>query len=42
MRDAVNPSDAASAEQGWLDWLCDNGIPGISGVDTARARAPHP
>jgi len=34
MRDAVNPSDAAGAEQGWLDWLRANGIPGISGVDT--------
>jgi carbamoyl-phosphate synthase small subunit len=34
MRDAVNPSDSAGAEQGWLDWLRDNGVPGISGVDT--------
>ncbi len=34
MRDAVNPSDAPGAEQGWLDWLAANGVPGISGVDT--------
>jgi carbamoyl-phosphate synthase small subunit len=40
MRDAVNPSDAPSAEQGWLDWLRDNDIPGISGVDT-RALVRH-
>ena len=40
MRDAVNPSDAAGAEQGWLDWLRANGVPGISGVDT-RALVRH-
>jgi carbamoyl-phosphate synthase small subunit len=40
MRDAVNPSDAAGAEQGWLDWLRSNGVPGISGVDT-RALVRH-
>ena len=40
MRDALNPSDAPSAEQGWLDWLRDGGIPGISGVDT-RALVRH-
>ena len=28
------------AEQGWLDWLRDYGIPGISGVDT-RALVRH-
>jgi carbamoyl-phosphate synthase small subunit len=40
MRDAVNPSDAAGAEQGWLDWLRANGVPGISGIDT-RALVRH-
>jgi len=40
MRDAVNPTDAAGAEQGWLDWLREGGIPGISGVDT-RALVRH-
>lgn len=34
MRDAKNSEDAASAEGGWLDWLGDCGVPGISGVDT--------
>jgi carbamoyl-phosphate synthase small subunit len=40
MRDAVNPTDAAGAEQGWLDWLREHGVPGISGVDT-RALVRH-
>jgi carbamoyl-phosphate synthase small subunit len=40
MRDAVNASDAAAAEQGWLDWLRANGVPGISGIDT-RALVRH-
>ena len=40
MRDAVNPTDAAAADQGWLDWLRANGVPGISGVDT-RALVRH-
>jgi len=40
MRDAVNASDAAAAEQGWLDWLRARGVPGISGVDT-RALVRH-
>jgi len=40
MRDAVNSSEAAAAEQGWLDWLAANGVPGISGVDT-RALVRH-
>jgi carbamoyl-phosphate synthase small subunit len=40
MRDAVNPSDAATAEQGWLDWLREHGVPGISGIDT-RALVRH-
>ena len=40
MRDALNPADSPGAEQGWLDWLRANGIPGISGVDT-RALVRH-
>jgi carbamoyl-phosphate synthase small subunit len=34
MREAVNSMDAPSAEAGWLDWLRDHGVPGITGVDT--------
>ncbi len=34
MRDAKNFEDAADAEGGWLDWLRDCGVPGITGVDT--------
>ena len=34
MRDAKNREDVASAEGGWVDWLSDCGVPGISGVDT--------
>jgi carbamoyl-phosphate synthase small subunit len=34
MREAVNSTDAPSAEAGWLDWLRDRGVPGITGVDT--------
>jgi carbamoyl-phosphate synthase small subunit len=34
MRDAKNGEDAASSEGGWLDWLGDRGVPGITGVDT--------
>jgi len=34
MREAVNSEDAPGAERGWLDWLEDCGVPGISGVDT--------
>jgi carbamoyl-phosphate synthase small subunit len=40
MRDAKNREDAASAEGGWLDWLGDCGVPGVSGVDT-RALVRH-
>jgi carbamoyl-phosphate synthase small subunit len=40
MRAAVNESRAPGAEQGWLDWLAANGIPGIDGVDT-RALVRH-
>ena len=40
MREAVNSEDAPSAERGWLDWLLDCGVPGITGVDT-RALVRH-
>jgi len=40
MRDAKNREDAATAEGGWLDWLDDCGVPGITGVDT-RALVRH-
>jgi len=40
MREAVNDEHAAGAEGGWLDWLRDCGIPGITGVDT-RALVRH-
>src|SRR5437660_731268 len=34
MREACNREHAPSAERGWLDWLSDCGVVGISGVDT--------
>jgi carbamoyl-phosphate synthase small subunit len=34
MREAKNPEEAADAEGGWLDWLRDQGVPAIDGVDT--------
>jgi carbamoyl-phosphate synthase small subunit len=40
MRAAVNRDDAPEAQQGWLDWLAENGIPAITGVDT-RALVRH-
>jgi carbamoyl-phosphate synthase small subunit len=40
MRDAKNREDVASAEGGWLDWLGDCGVQGITGVDT-RALVRH-
>ena len=40
MRDAKNGEDVASAEGGWLDWLADCGVTGITGVDT-RALVRH-
>jgi carbamoyl-phosphate synthase small subunit len=40
MREAVDRDDAPRAEQGWLSWLTDNGVPAISGVDT-RALVRH-
>jgi carbamoyl-phosphate synthase small subunit len=40
MREATNDADGARAEGGWLDWLAEHGIPGITGVDT-RALVRH-
>jgi carbamoyl-phosphate synthase small subunit len=40
VRAARNGEDAPGAEGGWLDWLRDGGIPGITGVDT-RALVRH-
>ncbi|MBV8999453.1 MAG: glutamine-hydrolyzing carbamoyl-phosphate synthase small subunit [Solirubrobacterales bacterium] len=40
MRAAVDHDDAPSAEQGWLGWLADQGIPAITEVDT-RALVRH-
>ena len=40
MRSAVNHEDAPGAEGGWLDWLADCGVPGITEVDT-RALVRH-
>ena len=42
MREAINTDDAPGAEQGWLDWLAEHGIPGIAGRRHARAGAAHP
>ena len=40
MREGCNREDAPTAERGWLDWLADCGVPGITGVDT-RALVRH-
>ncbi len=40
MRAAVNREDAPGAEQGWLTWLTDCGIPAITDLDT-RALVRH-
>src|SRR3954451_14042420 len=40
MRAAVDHADAPGAEQGWLEWLREAGVPGIDGVDT-RALVRH-
>ncbi|MCK9249008.1 MAG: glutamine-hydrolyzing carbamoyl-phosphate synthase small subunit [Solirubrobacteraceae bacterium] len=40
MREAVDHDDAPSSEQGWLSWLRDAGVPGITGLDT-RALVRH-
>ena len=42
MRAAVDYDDAPSAEQGWLSWLREHGIPGHQRRRHARAGAPHP
>jgi len=40
MREAKNDVTATDAEKGWLDWLEENGVAAISGVDT-RALVRH-
>ena len=40
MREGVDREDAPGAEAGWLTWLADCGVPGISGIDT-RALVRH-
>jgi carbamoyl-phosphate synthase small subunit len=40
MREGVDREDAPGAEGGWLTWLNDCGVPGLSGVDT-RALVLH-
>jgi len=40
MREVSDHADAPSSEQGWLSWLSQNGVPGITGVDT-RALVRH-
>ncbi len=40
MRAAVDRADAPGAVAGWCEWLTDNGIPAITGVDT-RALVRH-
>jgi carbamoyl-phosphate synthase small subunit len=40
LRAATDTDDAPGAEQGWLSWLCEHGVPGIAGVDT-RALVRH-
>ena len=40
MREGKNSEDAATAEGGWLDWLRDQGIAAIGGIDT-RALVRH-
>lgn len=40
MREGVNHTETPGSTAGWLDWLRDNGIPAITGVDT-RALVRH-
>jgi carbamoyl-phosphate synthase small subunit len=40
MRAAVDYTDAPAAQQGWLSWLAQHGVPGITDVDT-RALVRH-
>jgi carbamoyl-phosphate synthase small subunit len=40
MREASDHAGAPGSEQGWLSWLREHGVPGITGVDT-RALVRH-
>jgi carbamoyl-phosphate synthase small subunit len=40
MRDARNHAGAHHSDGGWLDWLRESGVPGITGLDT-RALVRH-
>ena len=40
MREGIDREDASHAEGGWLTWLRDCGLPGLTGVDT-RALVRH-
>jgi carbamoyl-phosphate synthase small subunit len=40
MREAIDREDAPRAEAGWLTWLADCAVPGLTGVDT-RALVRH-
>ncbi len=40
MRETSDYADAPGSESGWLSWLRENGVPGITGVDT-RALVRH-
>ena len=40
MREAIDREDAPGAEGGWLTWLADCGVPGLTGLDT-RALVRH-
>jgi carbamoyl-phosphate synthase small subunit len=40
MREGVDREDAPGSEAGWLTWLDDCGVPGITGIDT-RALVRH-
>jgi carbamoyl-phosphate synthase small subunit len=40
MRAGVDYSDAANAQQGWLSWLTEHGVPAITDLDT-RALVRH-
>ena len=42
MRAATNREDAPEAERGWLDWLEDCGVPGITGGDTRELSTRPP
>ena len=40
MREGVDRDDARHAERGWLSWLGEHGVPGLTGADT-RALVRH-